>query len=191
LSLPLALGTRLDTVPARVPYLLPSPEKQLRWKNQLGPGRRKRIGIAWSGSRSHKRDALRSLRFQHLERLLAIDVEWHVVQKGIQADERHQLERWPDVHVHEEALLDFEDTAAIINMMDLVISVDTAPAHLAGAIGKPVWILLPYVADFRWLRNRSDSPWYPSARLFRQREQGRWDSVIDEVVEAFSRHAVD
>jgi ADP-heptose:LPS heptosyltransferase len=121
-----------------------------------------------------------------LELLLPIiseEAEWHSLQKDVRERDRGSLDSSLAVTDHAPSLNDFSDTAALIGEMDLVISADTAVAHLAGALGKPVWILLPFHPDFRWLRDREDNPWYPTARLFRQTKDGEWGNVIDRLLQ--------
>jgi tetratricopeptide (TPR) repeat protein len=178
LSLPLALRTTLQTIPVSVPYLAAAPERQHRWRDRL-PSGRARVGLVWSGSPSHKNDANRSIPLVRLAPLCA-DASVHFVslQRELRAGDAEVMRDLPNlVHVGGE-LADFADTAAVISMLDHVISVDTAVAHLAGALGKPVSILLPHAADFRWMRGRDDSPWYPNAKLLRQPAFGDWDSVV-------------
>jgi tetratricopeptide (TPR) repeat protein len=181
MSLPLAFKTTIDTIPATVPYLATNPAKVAEWQGRLGPRTQPRIGLVWSGNPTHKNDHNRSLRFDQLEPLLELPYEYHCLQKDIREEDRIILQRHPQVQLHADNLRDFSDTAALVDAMDLVISVDTSVAHLAGALGKPLWLLLPYMPDYRWMLDRSDSPWYPTARLFRQPEIGDWDKVVTEV----------
>jgi hypothetical protein len=185
MSLPLACGTRLDSIPDSTPYLFPDAEREARWRELLGPRARLRIGIAWSGSPAHPQDRWRSIPLHVLAPLLELDHEYHVLQAEVRAEDRAALAVWPDLRRH--GLHDFADTAALIGEMDLVISADTAAAHLAGALGKPLWLLLPHVPDYRWLLGREDSPWYPTARLFRQDAHRDWNSVIARVRLALGR----
>jgi ADP-heptose:LPS heptosyltransferase len=178
LSLPLAFGTRLKSIPAVVPYLAAPGERLAFWRDRLPRGRR-RAGFVWSGQPTHKNDANRSIA---LARLAAIfeDPPLHCVslQSELRGTDQEILRALPKlVHLGGD-FRDFADTAAVISLLDIVITVDTAVAHLAGALGKPVVILLPYAADFRWMRDRGDSPWYPTAELLRQPAFGDWDSVI-------------
>jgi tetratricopeptide (TPR) repeat protein len=177
LSLPLACGTRLETIPA-VAYLAASAERLARWRDRV-PRDRPSVGFVWSGSRAHKNDANRSIPLAKVVALLKdAPVRCFSLQNELREADRETLAELPElVHLGGE-LCDFADTAAVISQLDLVISVDTAVAHLAGALGKPVIILLPYAADFRWMRDRDYTPWYPTARLFRQPAFGDWDSVI-------------
>jgi Flp pilus assembly protein TadD len=176
LSLPLAFGTTLQTIPASVPYLRVPAAKIARWRTLLGQRAKPRVGLAWSGQ-PNVRDE-RHVPLESLFPLLTEAVEWHSLQKGIHDRDRAAWARAPSIKDHSALLEDFSDTAALIAEMDVVISVDTAVAHLAGALGTPVWIPLWYDADFRWLRERSDSPWYPTATLFRQTVDGDWSDVI-------------
>jgi hypothetical protein len=140
-----------------------------------------RVGLVWSGSPKQKNDHNRSLAMRALSPILELDATFVSLQKGVRREDKAFLEQRPDVTDIEEYLLDFIDTAALISCLDLVISVDTSVAHLAGALGCPVWILLPYTPDFRWLLDRDDSPWYPAAKLFRQAENREWADVLREV----------
>jgi tetratricopeptide (TPR) repeat protein len=178
LSLPLAFATRLETIPAATPYLHASPQQAMSWNARLGPKRRLRIGLAWAGRQTHKNDHNRSVSFSSLMPLLDFDATFVSLQREVRMSDTTTLRDRSDVLHFGGELNNFSDTAAIISNLDLVISVDTSVAHLAGALGKPVWILLPYVPDWRWLLDREDSPWYPTARLFRQNHTRTWDDVI-------------
>jgi tetratricopeptide (TPR) repeat protein len=181
-SLPLAFRTRIETIPS-APSYLPAPAETRRrpWEDRLGPRDRPRVGLVWSGSLTHKNDRNRSLALRALSPILDLDATFVSLQKGVRPEDKAFLQQRPDVLDVEQHLLDFVDTAALISCLDLVISVDTSVAHLAGALGCPVWILLPYTPDFRWLLDRDDSPWYPTARLFRQSETREWTSVLNQV----------
>lgn len=185
MSLPFALGITLDNLPGSSRYLAAPPAAKASWAGRLGRPQRFRVGLAWSGSTAHANDRNRSLALAALKPLLALDVEFHVVQKDIRQSDLTVLAA-SAISTHEGALLSFADTAALIEAMDLVISVDSSPAHLAGALGKPVWVLLPFVPDYRWLLERADSPWYASARLFRQPAAGDWDAVVRQLVAALA-----
>lgn len=186
----LACATRLDTIPARIPYLKARTARVDAWRERLGQrpaGGPLRIGLAWSGNPKHGNDARRSIPLERFGELVATfeppRVEWFSVQKEVRDPDRAALERLGLRHfgAHIE---DFADTAALMTHLDLVISVDTSAAHLAGALGRPVWLLLPLVPDWRWMLERRDSPWYPSARLFRQDGAASWDRVLAEVARA-------
>ena len=181
-SVPLACGTRVDAIPAPVPYLR-APEAILReWRNHLGPARRPRIGIVWRGSVSQTNDT-RPMPLELWRPLFGLQAEWFALQKVIPAEDAALL-RSHGVKGLEVEQPDFSTTAALAALMDLIVSVDTSVAHLAGAMGRPVWILLPYNADWRWMLDRPDSPWYPTARLFRQRTIADWRPVAADVLSA-------
>ena len=183
LSLPLAFGTDLDSIPAETPYVTAPSRHVLLWSQRLGPRRGKRIGIVWSGNPSHRDDYRRSIPLSAFSQILAArpDLEFHVLQKELRDADKQALDALPHVIGHGSQLMDFRDTAALIALMDLVITVDTSVAHLAGAMGWPVWTLLSAVNDWRWLLERDDSPWYPSMWLFRQQTLGDWGPVLTEV----------
>ena len=180
-SLPLAFGTTVETIPGRVPYLAVDDARQREWNARLGPGTKKRIGIAWAGNPAQRNDHNRSMALRHFAPLLAMDFEFHCLQKDLRPGDREALAQFPQMRRWDAELRDFADTAALANALDLVICVDTSIAHLAGALGLPTWILLTYRADYRYLLDRDDSPWYHSARLFRQARVGDWDAVIERV----------
>jgi len=179
LSLPLAFAAELETIPAEIPYVSPDDKDIAAWRERL-PRQRPLVGLAWSGERSHDNDLNRSIRLETLLPLLDLpDVIFLSLQHEVRDADAAILREHPNLFQATECFRDFADTAAAVAHTDLVISADTAVAHLAGAMGKPVFVLLPYAADFRWLRERQDSPWYPTAQLFRQPKFGDWDSVID------------
>jgi tetratricopeptide (TPR) repeat protein len=178
LSLPLALGTEPATIPAAVPYIAPFDADVMRWRQRL-PTRKPLIGLVWSGERSHDNDLNRSLPLETLAPLFALThVTFVSLQHEVRDADASVLHSHPAVIHIGERFCDFADTAAAIALLDAVISADTAVAHLAGAMGKPLQLLLPFGADFRWLRERHDSPWYPTARLYRQPAFDDWASVI-------------
>ena len=182
MSLPLAFKTTLKTIPANIPYLKVNDVKNTYWQDQLGKQTKPRIGLVWSGSTKHTNDHNRSLMLTQLFSVLALPFEFHSLQKDIRDGDKQTLKAYKNLDQHHKDLDDFSDTAALVNQMDLIISVDTSVAHLAGALGKQVWILLPFMPDFRWLLDRDDSPWYPTAKLFRQPQIGDWDSVIQQLI---------
>ena len=177
MSAPGRAGTTLESIPFPNGYLRAPSGAAKRWSKWLGtPGRALRAGICWAGNPHHKNDRNRSIPPELLAELDATSgVEWVNLQKG------HPMEPSLDMRNAARELQDFSDTAGLIENLDLVISVDTSVAHLAGALGKPVWVLLPFAPDWRWLLNRSDSPWYSGARLFRQPEEGKWREVLKRV----------
>ncbi len=178
MSFPYAFKTTLEDVPANVPYLYADAKNQSVWSRRLGAKTKTRVGLVWSGSIEHKNDHNRSLSFSLLEPLLQLPYEFHVLQKDIRFADQEAMTAYPQLHIHQKDLSNFAATAALVSAMDLVISVDTSVAHLVGALGKPLWLLLPYAPDYRWLLDRVDSPWYPTAILFRQPAMGDWQSVI-------------
>ena len=181
-SLPLAFNTTLDTIPAEQSYLPPPDADRVRvWEGRLGEHDRLRVGLVWSGNPKHHNDHRRSMRLQTMSRLLNVDAMFVSLQNSLRPEEADFLRQTAKVADYSSELTDFAETAALVSCLDLVISVDTSVAHLAAALGRPTWILLPYAPDFRWLLNRDDSPWYPTARLFRQTETREYDSVMDRL----------
>jgi tetratricopeptide (TPR) repeat protein len=183
--LPLAFETRLDTIPAAVSYLPPPSEAHVqvweqRLRQHLGPGSKLRVGLAWSGNAQHSNDHNRSMPLSALEPLFDAGASLISLQRDLRSADRTLLEMSGiiDLTAH---LTDFAETLALVNCLDVVISVDTSTAHLAAAAGRPTWILLPYLPDYRWMLDRDDSPWYPTARLFRQSAARSWDEVADNV----------
>jgi tetratricopeptide (TPR) repeat protein len=188
LSLPLALGAGSATIVSQTPYLRASPQAVTDWNERLGPRGRPRIGLAWSGRPSHDNDHNRSMKLgSFLPPLAGFDATYVSLLKDVRADDAPVLQG-SDVLDFSKELKTYTDTAALIANLDLVISVDTSVAHLAGALAKPLWILLPFTPDWRWLLDRDDSPWYPTARLFRQDETRGWDSVMARVRAALDDH---
>jgi len=181
LSLPLAFATRLETIPSLTPYLHAPVQAVKNWQARLPSDDRAKIGLVWSGRPTHGNDRNRSISLRSLLPLLDIDATFVSLQRDVRADDVAVLKDRSDLLHFGDALRNFSDTAALIANLDLVISVDTSVAHLAGALAKPVWVLLPFVPDWRWLLDRDDSPWYPTARLFRQDDTRRWDNAIARV----------
>ena len=185
LSLPLALGSRLERIFAPRQYLFAAEARCQAWAKTLAERTTSRVGLVWAGNPSHRNDHLRSIPLALLlERLRG---EFVCLQKGIDSGEGDALAQSGRIIFFGDDLHDFSDTAALIANLDLVISVDTAVAHLAAAMGKPTWILLPHIPDWRWLLEREDSPWYPSVRLFRQSPAWDWGEVLDRVAEALAQ----
>lgn len=182
-SLPLAFGTRLETIPSAVPYLpAPPPARRQFWDDRLGRrDDRLRVGLVWSGNPAHKNDWNRSTTLAMLAPLLDLEVNFVSLQKEVRDQDRAMLRERGEIVDPTGDLTDFAETAALVSCLDLVISVDTSVAHLAGALACPVWILLPFNPDFRWLLGRDDSPWYPTARLFRQSETRDYGPVVERV----------
>jgi tetratricopeptide (TPR) repeat protein len=186
LSLPLLLGIGLAELPTASGYLHASAERLQHWQQRLGPQLKLRIGLAWRGNSVHKNDHNRSLSLAALLQALPEQFDYVCLQKDLDADERQRLQSRPDIRVFSDELTTFSDTAALCQQLDLVISVDTSVAHLAGALGKPLWVLLPFNPDWRWLLERTDSPWYPDATLLRQPEYGDWSSLLDTLPQRLS-----
>jgi tetratricopeptide (TPR) repeat protein len=177
-SLPLAMKTDLGAIPAATPYLAASAERIAYWRARLAGLTAPRVALAWSGRAAHPNDRNRSLALAQLEPLIGLDgIAFVSVQRELRDGDRATLASLRIAHLGEE-LQDFDATAAVLALCDLVISVDTSVAHLAGAMGRPTFILLPFQPDWRWMLGREDSPWYPSVRLFRQSKVGDWESVI-------------
>ncbi len=182
LSLPRAFGTTLDTIPAPIPYLHPAPELVARWRDRLSALPGLKVGVVWRGNPQHNRDRQRSMnsglfaRFLDLPGLAVVSL-----QLDGRAEELAALGGGEAVLNAGPELGDYADTAALVANLDLVIAVDTSVCHLAGALGIPTWTLVDFAAEWRWLRNRDDSPWYPTMRLFRQPTPGDWPAVVERV----------
>jgi len=184
-SLPGVFRTTMATIPATIPYLAADAEAADAWRKRMEPvGEFLRVGLAWAGSPDNRNDRNRSIPLERFSPLSAVDgVRFHSLQPAPPpAAGGIALSDWSANQT------DFAETAALIENLELVISVDTAVAHLAGAMGKPVWLLVPFPPDWRWLLGRADSPWYPTIRLFRQEPGGDWDGVIRRVAAELSRH---
>lgn len=187
MSLPRILGTTLDTVPDHVPYLQPPAATQMQLS--APPTARLKVGLVWSGGHLYKHNHLRSFPLQQFQPLLELaDVAYFSLQKGIPQLDLAGLGWEPRIQDLSPQLDDMADTAAAIAQLDLVVTVDTSVAHLAGALGKPVWVLLAHLPDWRWMRHRTDTPWYPTMRLFRQPQPGDWQSVMAQVKQALQTY---
>jgi tetratricopeptide (TPR) repeat protein len=192
MSLPLAFKTRLDTIPSSQRYLHAQPTKVAQWQQRLGPALRPRVGLVWSGGFRPDQPELwalnkrRNLPLDQLKVLKGLDLDFISLQKGEPAESEFAAEQqagWdgPAIANYSADLQDFSDTAALIETLDLVVSVDTSVAHLAAALGKPVWILNRFGSCWRWLQDRTDSPWYPTVRLYNQRSAADWEEVMHRV----------
>jgi tetratricopeptide (TPR) repeat protein len=184
MSLPLAFRTTPDTIPGCVPYLSADRNRIDAWSERLGRRTKPRIGLAWGGRRYAPINYPRDVSVAALRPLLLLDAEFISLQKEVSEADQSALKRFPQIQLFGDALEDFTDTAALIENLDLVITVDTAIAHLAGALGKPVWLLNRYASCWRWLQDRTDSPWYPTLRQFRQSTVGDWTFVASAVRDA-------
>jgi hypothetical protein len=188
MSLPLVFGTTLETIPATIPYLAFDPSLVESWKSRLAPhdGQLK-VGLVWASGSGFKRDQTRSLRLEQLAPLGKLSgVTFFGLQKGPPGDQAKSppdglnlIDLGPDLKA-------FSDTAAVMSLLDLIITSDTSIPHLAGALARPVWTLLQFTPDWRWQLTREDSPWYPTMRLFRQKRWGDWAEVIERVVDALN-----
>jgi Flp pilus assembly protein TadD len=179
LSLPRVFETNVKTIPASPGYVRVDDELRRKWETRISGRPGLKVGIVWAGTPGHKRDRDRSVGFQQLAPLAAVPgVKLFSLQKGLAAAEAKSAPAGTELVDLSGELTDFAETAAVIANLDLVISVDTSTAHLAGAMGKPVWVMIPFASDWRWMLEREDSPWYPTMRLFRQTEIGHWGDVI-------------
>ena len=188
MSLPLTFQTQIDTIPTHIPYLSATAETVAYWLDRLGAKTRPRVGLVWNGGFRPSQPELRrrDMPLQVIARLNHPEIDFVSLQKGEPAESELLALKdvlWPENNLYDAAneLEDFADTAGLIEHLDLVISVDTSTAHLAGAMGKPVWLLNRFDTCWRWFEHRDDSPWYPTLRLFRQAEPGDWAGVIDRV----------
>jgi len=183
LDMPSIFGTTLETIPAEIPYIHAEPVKVKYWRNKLA-GPYFKVGIVWAGSPTHGNDRYRSCKLKCFAPLTKIDaVCLYGLQKGKAAAQMDEMAGILSIVNISKEFDDLTDTAAAIENLDLVISVDTSVLHLAGAMGKPAWALLPYAPEWRWMLNRQDSPWYPTMKLFRQKEWGQWEPVFNQVAQ--------
>jgi hypothetical protein len=178
MSLPLALGLRLEDLPGPMPYLRPDENRLKRWRKRLAALPRPVVALAWAGRPAHPNDANRSLDLASLAPLAAAKGSFVSIQKGPAAAQANTPPAGMALTSLSDEITDFDDTAAILCLADLLISVDSAPTHLAGALGRPAWVMLPFIPDWRWLMDRDDTPWYPRHRLFRQPRRCDWGPVI-------------
>jgi hypothetical protein len=176
MSLPLAFGTTLETIPPIQPIIL-DVEKITQWQSRLGSKNKPRVGLVWSGGTTHKDDRRRSIELKDYLGHCTDDFEYFSLQKEVRENDIRDLQNSSIRHFADN-LDDFADTAALINQIDLVITVDTSVAHLAASLGKPTLILIPYAPDWRWMLDRDDSPWYPSVKLYRQITLGDWQPTL-------------
>jgi hypothetical protein len=191
MTLPRVFRTTLQNIPAHVPYLQAIDKEVQIWRDRLAGDRRSlRVGLAWAGRPTHTNDRNRSIALAHLAPLARVPgIRFVSLQTGEAAAQARNAPKAMQLIDLRKDLKDFADTAALIANLDLIIAVDTAVVHLAGAMGKPVWVLVPFVPDWRWLLNRHDSLWYPTMRLFRQRKLGDWLGMIERVERALREQA--
>ena len=189
LRLPLVFHTTLETIPAKLAYISVDLMLVEKWRDKFSHNNSKlKIGLAWGGRPRYRTLRHRSCSFEIFSALSNLDdTAFYSLQKGEAAKEAKHPPTGMNFYDYTQEIKDFSDTAALIENLDLIISVDTAVAHLAGALGKPVWTLLPFAADWRWLLEREDSPWYPTMRLFRQPSHGDWEAVISRVFDHVRR----
>jgi hypothetical protein len=195
MSLPHIFRTTVETIPNDSPYLYP-PQRSLLSKGATVENRqRKRVGLVFSGSSAFQNDHNRSIPIAFFRDILALPLEFHCLQKEIRPDDLLEITRYPNLHRHTDQINDFSDTASLVAEMDLVISVDTSVAHLAGAMAKPLWLLVAYTPDNRWFLDRTDSPWYPSAKIYRQDSnrsyQGALAEILSDLCRAFELQRTD
>jgi Flp pilus assembly protein TadD len=181
LSLPLAFNTTLDTVPAAKRYLHNDPDKVLQWRRRLGEPTRPRVGLVWSGNPNNPIEPRRAIRLAAWLAHLPTQLEYYCLQKDIRTEDRIVRDSSPLIASFDSELPDFTNTAALCECMDLVVSVDTSVAHLSAALGQRSWVLLPAIPDWRWMRDREDTPWYPSMKLYRQKAAGDWNEVFARI----------
>ncbi len=192
LSLPLVFGTTPETIPSQVPYLVAEPADVEAWHRRLGPSTKYRVGLVWFAKQSQVLNRKRSCPLQMFAPLWAVPgVEFYALQVGMGAEQLKEFSSDCELIDLTHQINDFADTAAFMANLDLVITIDTVTAHLAGALGVQTWVVLPYVAEWRWLCQREDSPWYPGMRLFRQPSPGDWPALMDTVATALRRRVND
>lgn len=181
MSLPMAMGLKLNDLPGTMPYLSADPQRLVTWRERLQGLPRPLVALVWAGRPTHPNDANRSMRLAQFALLAEAPATFLAVQKGSAEAEADTTPAGMNVVSLAKEIGDFEDTAAILTVADLLISVDSSPVHLAGALGRPAWVMLPFIPDWRWLMSRHDTPWYSSMRLFRQVRRGDWGDVIQAV----------
>jgi Flp pilus assembly protein TadD len=180
-SLPGAFATRLDSIPSE-PYLPPPAADRVQvWEGRLGQHDKLRVGLVWSGNPDNRNDRNRSMSLAAMSRIFDVDAAFVSLQKQLRPHDAEILRDKPAIVDFTKYLTDFAETAALLSCLDLVITVDTSVVHVAAALGRPTWILLPHLPDYRWMLDRDDSPWYPSVRLFRQDERRDYAGVLDRV----------
>lgn len=185
MSLPALFKTTLDTIPKNIPYLKADPQKIQRWRDRFAEADdRLKVGLVWAGNPAQENDVNRSMRLENYAALASVEgVRFYAMQKAAGAEQAKHPPAGMDFTDLSDEIADFSDSAAVLSNLDLLISVDTAPAHLAGALGRPVWTILTYHPDWRWMKDRLDCPWYPTMRLFRQQQQGIWDVPVQQAAE--------
>ncbi|MNX63235.1 Beta-barrel assembly-enhancing protease [compost metagenome] len=188
MSLPMAIGLRMADLPGQVGYLSADESRVAKWRQRLAGLPRPWVALAWAGRPTHSNDANRSLALADMAPLALPGITYLAIQKGPAASQAAAPPPGMNIVPLDAQIADFEDTAAILSLADLLISVDSAPVHLAGGLNRPAWVLLPFLPDWRWLLHRPDTPWYPSLRLFRQPAPGDWKTVLHDVGQALATH---
>lgn len=187
MSLPMAIGLRLTDLPGQIGYLSADAQRVEKWRRRLAGLPRPWVALAWAGRPTHSNDANRSLALADLAPLAVPGITYLAIQKGPAAAQAAQAPAGMNLVPLDAEIADFEDTAAILSLADLLVSVDSSPVHLAGGLNRPAWVLLPFLPDWRWLLHRSDSPWYPSLRLFRQSAPGDWRAALRDAGQALAQ----
>lgn len=187
MSLPRIFGTTLKTIPAPIPYIKPNLELTTAWQDKLSNIDNMKVGLVWAGNPKNRQGLKRSCHLTALAKILSSldNITYFSLQLGKTAAQINEVTGYLTILDYTDQIEDFADTAALIANLDLIISVDTAVAHLAGAIGKPVWLLLPYANEWRWLSDRQDTPWYPTMKLFRQPTPGDWQTPLQQIITQF------
>lgn len=184
MSLPMAMGLQLEQLPGRLPYLYADPQRIEKWRARLADLPRPLVGLVWAGSATHTNDARRSMMLADLAPLAQDGITFLALQKGQSAAQADTPPAGMSLISLSDEINDFEDTAAILMLIDKLVSVDSSPVHLAGALGRPAWVMLPFMPDWRWMLERDDTPWYPGVRLFRQAQPGQWHAALEKVAMA-------
>ena len=190
MTLPMAMEMQISDLPGKIPYLAVSPSRLRKWQKRLADLPRPIVGLVWAGRPSHLNDVNRSMTLDQLGPLGMDGVSFVSIQKGEGAKQADTPPAGMNMVNLSDEIEDFEDTAAILTVIDLLISVDSSPVHLAGALDRPAWVMLPFVPDWRWFLDRDDSPWYPSLRLFRQSRRGDWSDVVARMAAELRKMAV-
>ena len=178
--MPLAFNTTIDTIPNKIPYLFTPKETKIFWKKKLKNNKIK-IGLKWSGNPKYKDDKNRSMSLEKLKPLFELPYEYHSLHIEYSDEDKKMMQNIPNLFCHKDHIIGLDNTAGLIESMNLVISVDTGIVQLTGALGKQFWNMLPFTSDHRWLLNRDDSPWFPTAKLYRQTKKGDWDTIIQNI----------
>ena len=185
-SLPLVFNTDLNSIPKEIPYLFTPEVSKKKWNKKLGTKKIKKIGLKWTGNKNYHDDEYRSTNLNKLINLFDISVDFHSLEIEYSNDDENLLKNIKNLYCHKNEIIGFDNTAGLIETMDLIITADTSIAHLSGALGKKVWIMLPFFSDYRWLLKTENSPWYPTAKLYRQNKKDDWESIISKIKEDLS-----